>query len=76
LPALKALVVIYHMPKINLSDDEHAAVVALVRRTIAEDKFPFAPRREGRAGRVASPAPLRSVFFRAPAASAAAARRV
>jgi hypothetical protein len=32
------------MPKIDLTDDEHAAITALVRRTIAEDKFPFAPR--------------------------------
>ena len=32
------------MPKIDLSDDEHAAVTALVRRTIDEDRFPLSPR--------------------------------
>jgi len=32
------------MPKIDLTDDEHSAVTALVRRTIAEDRFPFSDR--------------------------------
>jgi hypothetical protein len=32
------------MPKVELTDEELAAVTAAVRRTIAEDKFPFAPR--------------------------------
>jgi hypothetical protein len=32
------------MPKIDLADDELAAVVALVRRTMNEEKFPFSPR--------------------------------
>jgi hypothetical protein len=32
------------MAKIDLADDEHAAVKALVRRTIAEDTFSFSPR--------------------------------
>ena len=32
------------MPKIDLADEEFAAVMAAVRRTIAEDKFLFAPR--------------------------------
>jgi hypothetical protein len=32
------------MPTIDLTDDEHAAVTALIRRVIEEDKFPRAPR--------------------------------
>jgi hypothetical protein len=32
------------MPMVDFSDGEHAAVTALVRRTVAEDKFPFSPR--------------------------------
>ena len=32
------------MPAINLTDDELAAVTALIRRTIEEDRFPHAPR--------------------------------
>lgn len=32
------------MPTIDLTDDEHAAVTAAVRRTLNEDKFPHAPR--------------------------------
>jgi hypothetical protein len=32
------------MPAIDLTDDELAALTALVRRTIDEDRFPFAPR--------------------------------
>ena len=32
------------MAKLDLTDDECAAVVALVRRTIAEASLPFAPR--------------------------------
>lgn len=32
------------MPTIDLTDDEHAALTAAVRRTIREDKFPNAPR--------------------------------
>jgi hypothetical protein len=31
------------MPTVDLTDDEHAAVTAAVRRTIADDKFPLAP---------------------------------
>lgn len=30
-------------PAIDLTDDEHAAVAALLRRTIDEDKFPLSP---------------------------------
>jgi hypothetical protein len=32
------------MPTINLNDDELAAVTAALRRTIAVDRFPHAPR--------------------------------
>jgi hypothetical protein len=32
------------VPAINLTDDELAAVVAAIRRTIAVDRFPHAPR--------------------------------
>jgi hypothetical protein len=32
------------MPTIDLTDAEHAAVTAALRRLIAEDKFPNAPR--------------------------------
>jgi hypothetical protein len=32
------------MPTIDLTEDEHAAVTAAIRRLIEEDKFPHAPR--------------------------------
>jgi hypothetical protein len=32
------------VPTIDLTDDEHAAVTAAVRRTIETDRFPRAPR--------------------------------
>jgi hypothetical protein len=32
------------MPTIDLTDAEHAAVTATIRRAIEEDKFPHAPR--------------------------------
>ena len=32
------------MPTVDLSDDELAAVIAALRRTIREDKFPMSPR--------------------------------
>ena len=32
------------MPTINLDDDELAAVIAVLRRVIEEDRFPRAPR--------------------------------
>ncbi|HEY1864295.1 MAG TPA: hypothetical protein VGG77_11555 [Roseiarcus sp.] len=32
------------MPTIDLTDDELAAVAAAIRRLVAEDKFPLAPR--------------------------------
>lgn len=31
------------MARVDFSDDEHAGVTALVRRTIVEGKFPFSP---------------------------------
>jgi hypothetical protein len=34
------------MPTIDLTDNEHAAVTAAIRRTIEEDRFPHAPRLE------------------------------
>jgi hypothetical protein len=32
------------MPTFDLTDDEHAAVTAAIRRTIETDRFPRAPR--------------------------------
>jgi hypothetical protein len=32
------------MPTIDLTEDEHAAVTAAIRRAIEEDRFPRAPR--------------------------------
>jgi hypothetical protein len=32
------------MPTIDLTDDEHAAVTALIKRAIEQDRFPLAPR--------------------------------
>ena len=32
------------MPAINLTDDELAAVTALIKRAIEDDRFPHAPR--------------------------------
>jgi hypothetical protein len=32
------------MPTIDLTNEEHAAVTAAVRRTIEQDRFPHAPR--------------------------------
>jgi hypothetical protein len=32
------------MPTINLTDDEYAAVTAVIRRAIEDDRFPRAPR--------------------------------
>jgi hypothetical protein len=32
------------MPTIDLTDDEHAAVTALIKRAIDQDRFPRAPR--------------------------------
>jgi hypothetical protein len=32
------------MPRIDLTDDEYAAVTAALRKLISEDKFPLAPR--------------------------------
>jgi hypothetical protein len=32
------------MPTIDLTDDEHAAVTAAIRRAIETDRFPGAPR--------------------------------
>ena len=32
------------MPSFDLTNEEHAAVVAALRRLIAEEKFPFSPR--------------------------------
>jgi hypothetical protein len=34
----------WHIGRACPTDDEHAAVAALLRRTVAEDKFPFSPR--------------------------------
>ncbi len=32
------------MPALDFTDDEHAAVVAALRKLIADDKFPLSPR--------------------------------
>ena len=53
------------MPTIDLTDDEHAAVTALIRRVIEEDKFPRAPRLD----------PLHSALAKLDPAAAAALRR-
>jgi hypothetical protein len=34
------------MPTIDLTDEEHAAVTALIRRAVEQDRFPLAPRLE------------------------------
>jgi hypothetical protein len=53
------------MPTIDLTDDERAALVALIRRAIEEDRFPRAPRLD----------PLRSALAKLdPTAAAALAR--
>jgi hypothetical protein len=33
-----------HMPTVDLTDEEYAAVTAAVRRTIDEDRYPLSPR--------------------------------
>ncbi len=48
------------MPLLDLTDEEHAAVTTAVRRAIAEDKYPHAPRL----------APLRSALAKLDPASA------
>jgi hypothetical protein len=48
------------MPTIDLTDAEHAAVTATVRRAIEDDKFPHAPRLD----------PLRAALARLDAALA------
>jgi hypothetical protein len=53
------------MPTIDLTDAEHAALVALIRRAIEEDRFPRAPRLD----------PLRSALVKLDPAAAAALRR-
>jgi len=42
------------MPTIDLTDDEHAAVTAAIRRAIEDDKFPRSRRHHGRALAAAS----------------------
>lgn len=32
------------MPNVEFSDEEHAAVTAVVRRSIADDRYPLSPR--------------------------------
>jgi hypothetical protein len=53
------------MPTIDFTDAEHAALVALIRRAIEEDRFPRAPRLD----------PLRSALAKLDPAAAAALRR-
>jgi hypothetical protein len=53
------------MPTIDLTDAEHAALVALIRRAIEEDRFPRAPRLD----------PLRSALAKLDPAAAVALRR-
>ena len=47
------------VPTINLTDDEHAAVTAAIRRAIEDDKFPHAARLD----------PLRAALARLDAAT-------
>jgi hypothetical protein len=58
-------VIEFAMPTIDLTDAEHAALVALIRRTIEEDRFPRAPRLD----------PLRSALAKLNPAAAASLRR-
>jgi hypothetical protein len=44
------------MPTIDLTDDEHAAVTALVPGTVEEDGFPRAPRLDPLRAALAKPA--------------------
>jgi hypothetical protein len=53
------------MPTIDLTDAEHAALVALIRRAIEEDRFPRSPRLD----------PLRSALAKLDPAVAASLRR-
>jgi hypothetical protein len=53
------------MPTVDLSDAGHAALVALVRCAIEQDKFPRSPRLD----------PLRSALAKLDPAAAAALRR-
>jgi hypothetical protein len=48
------------MPKVDLPDDELAAVTAAIRQTIADDKYPHAPRLD----------PLKAALARLKAAAA------
>jgi hypothetical protein len=50
------------MPTVDLTDAEHAALTALIRRAIEEDRFPRAPRLD----------PLRSALANLDPAAAAA----
>lgn len=36
--------IIWPMPTTDLTDEEHAAVTAAVRRSIADDRYPMSPR--------------------------------
>jgi hypothetical protein len=53
------------MPTIDLTDAEHTALVALIKRAIEDDRFPRAPRLD----------PLRSALAKLDPAAAAALRR-
>ena len=52
------------MPTVDLTDAEHAALTALIRRAIEEDRFPNAPRLD----------PLRSALAKLDPIAAAALR--
>jgi hypothetical protein len=62
------------MPTIDLTDDEHAAVTAAIRRAVETDRFPRAPRLDPLRSAVAKldPAPP---LPKAPPASGKRARR-
>ena len=53
------------MPTVNLTDAEHTAVAAAIKRAIEDDRFPLAPRL----------GPLRSALAKLDPAAAAALRR-
>jgi hypothetical protein len=39
------------MPNLDLTDEEHAALLRLVKRTLDSDRFPLSPRGSTRCGR-------------------------
>jgi hypothetical protein len=67
------------MPTIDLTDEEHAAVTAAVRRSIADDKYPMAPLKSALAkldsASIPQPQPERPPLPEAPMRSSRGGRR-